>query len=580
MSTSGNSKQAGKQVIYVDVDDEITTVIDKMNTSDSKVVALVLPKRATVFQSIVNMKLLKRRAENSKKHIVLITSESGLMPLAGLAGVHVAPTLQSKPEVPPAGIDHGAAIDDDEESASLSDDFDPSANGKAPIGALAGVADDNEVIQLDNTTKKPSVLPPAASPALGSTAAKPKKDRKLSVPNFFSFRKRLVLIGLAILLLIGGWYVAFFVMPKATVTIVTNSSDIEARMSLTLDTAARSVDAEKLILPSETKQEQKSSTGQAPATGQENRGAKAGGSIKLSMADCSQNSVTVPAGTGLSTSDGLVFITQASATLSSIQVGGTCRNNDFPAISTQSVTVEAQKGGANYNVQPTTFKSAPSGVNATSSDAMTGGTDQIVKIVQQSDIDAAKQKVAAGQDQDSIKKQLQSRLEDDNLYVLAATFNAGAPNENISVKAGDEAENVTVTQAVTYTMFGVKKDDLKKIIDTKLKAEIKSAEQSILDDGLDSARISVGTPGAGPQLKADVFVTGTVGPKIDIDSIKTAIVGMKSGNVKDRIKQTDGVEDVKVKYSPFWITKAPKADKITVEFEKSAAESTSSSNGE
>src|SRR5579863_116795 len=90
----------GKDVIYVDVDDEITGIIDKVASSNEKIVALVLPKRATVFQSIVNMKLLKRRADTAKKSIVLITSESGLMPLAGSVGVYVAKTLQSKPEIP------------------------------------------------------------------------------------------------------------------------------------------------------------------------------------------------------------------------------------------------------------------------------------------------------------------------------------------------------------------------------------------------------------------------------------------------------------------------------------------------
>src|SRR5947209_11713113 len=89
-----------KDTIYVDIDDEITGIIDKLKSSDGKIVALVLPKRATVFQSIVNMKLLKRAADDSKKHLVLITAEAGLLPLAGAAGVHVAKTLTSKPEIP------------------------------------------------------------------------------------------------------------------------------------------------------------------------------------------------------------------------------------------------------------------------------------------------------------------------------------------------------------------------------------------------------------------------------------------------------------------------------------------------
>ena len=64
-----------KDTIYIDVDDEITGIIDKVKNSKSKVVALVLPKRATVFQSIVNMKLLKKSVEGSNKNLVLITAE-------------------------------------------------------------------------------------------------------------------------------------------------------------------------------------------------------------------------------------------------------------------------------------------------------------------------------------------------------------------------------------------------------------------------------------------------------------------------------------------------------------------------
>ena len=111
MSKAGTN--AGKDVLYVDVDDEITAIIDKVQESNQKIVALVLPKRAAVLQSIVNMKLLKRSADEAKKKIVLITSEPGLLPLAGTVGTYVAKTLQTKPEVPdtPSRFDDGAAIE-------------------------------------------------------------------------------------------------------------------------------------------------------------------------------------------------------------------------------------------------------------------------------------------------------------------------------------------------------------------------------------------------------------------------------------------------------------------------------------
>src|SRR3982751_4813190 len=94
--------KTSKDVIYIDVDDEITSIIDKVENSPHKVVALVLPKRAASLQSIVNMKLLKRSADTADKNAVLITSEQALMPLAGAAGLHVAKNLQSAPEIPAA----------------------------------------------------------------------------------------------------------------------------------------------------------------------------------------------------------------------------------------------------------------------------------------------------------------------------------------------------------------------------------------------------------------------------------------------------------------------------------------------
>src|SRR5438445_133951 len=140
-----------KDTIYVDIDDEITGIIDKVKASDGKVVALVLPKRAGVFQSIVNMKLLKRAADESKKNLALITTEAGLLPLAGAAGIHVAKTLTSKPEIPagPAAFDEAEEAVD-EEAATVELPLD----ANKPVGELSGgpaaaaAAEDVETIAL------------------------------------------------------------------------------------------------------------------------------------------------------------------------------------------------------------------------------------------------------------------------------------------------------------------------------------------------------------------------------------------------------------------------------------------------
>src|SRR6185503_16339729 len=121
---------------------------DKVENSEHKVVALVLPKRAASLQSIVNMKLLSRSADGSGKNVVLITSEKALMPLAGAAGLHVARNLQSRPEVPegPAGLPAATAATADEEpseevpeaeTAGDEEDLPGKFDYDKPIGTLA-----------------------------------------------------------------------------------------------------------------------------------------------------------------------------------------------------------------------------------------------------------------------------------------------------------------------------------------------------------------------------------------------------------------------------------------------------------
>ncbi len=581
---------AAKQVIYVDVDDEITAIIDKINNADARVIALVLPKRASVFQSIVNMKLLKRRVEQANKHLVLITSETGLMPLAGMAGVYVAQTLQSKPEVPAVPSDNDAMedIDEDEPVALARDDFNPTKNANVPVGALAaGTAggavagagdlpdDMQELDKASSNRKAGGKLSPEmaalTSASATAAAASDKKSKKFSVPNFFTFRKRLIFIILGLIVLIALWYVAWFILPTASVSIKTKTTDLDTALDITLDTNATAVDTKLLVVPAKIQQQQKNNTQQAPATGTENKGDKATGSVTLSLADCSQKSVAIPAGTGLST-NGLTFITQESVTLSSIEVGGKCRNSDFPAISTANSTVTAQKGGVSYNIGPSNFTVAVGGaaVQASSKAAFTGGTDENVKIVQQADIDAAKQKMASGGDKDTIKKQLQKTLEDNGLYAIQSTFQAAAGDLVTSAKVGDEAEAVTVSETATYTMYGAKKADIRKLIETSVASKIDKTKQSIIDDGIDSAKFAVGTPGATPTLQVNMALTAVAGPQLNAEQIKTDMVGKKSGVVKDEINANPGVEDVIVKYSPFWVTKAPEPAKTTITFEKTS----------
>ena len=60
-----------KDVIYIEPEDDITDIITKIENSKEKIVALVPPKKAGVFRSVVNIKLVSKVGATAEKTIVL-----------------------------------------------------------------------------------------------------------------------------------------------------------------------------------------------------------------------------------------------------------------------------------------------------------------------------------------------------------------------------------------------------------------------------------------------------------------------------------------------------------------------------
>lgn len=60
-----------KKIIYIELDDELTAVYEKLKAVKGSEVYIVCPKQSLLFQSIVNLKILRRKAERLGKTIFL-----------------------------------------------------------------------------------------------------------------------------------------------------------------------------------------------------------------------------------------------------------------------------------------------------------------------------------------------------------------------------------------------------------------------------------------------------------------------------------------------------------------------------
>jgi hypothetical protein len=390
----------------------------------------------------------------------------------------------------------------------------------------------------------------------GKEGGKP-KDKKLKIPNFNRFRLLLVLGVLGVGAIIALAYVAFVVMPKAQIAIKTDTSSVDSSTTLALKTQPGiAFNADQGIVPAHEQIVQKVVSQTVPATGQQNNGAKATGTIRFYNCNkedtLSGTNRTIPAGTGVS-ANGLTFITSQSVTVEPSHFSGNNCNKDKM---TSSVGMTALVSGAKYNQESATYSVAGYSTISGNGSETTGGTDEIIKIVTQADIDSATQKIGA-QDASGIKEELKTDLTNGKYYPIEVTYNTSTPDTKTSVKAGDQAENVTVTQTINYNMLGVKEEDLEKVLKNDVSDNIDPQKQTILDYGLEDAEFSLQNP---------------VGPDLDTETIKQQVAGKKSGDAQEIIKSYPGVTSVKVTYSPFWVSSIPKkTSKIAVTIEKPQA---------
>lgn len=531
-----------KDVIYIDIEDDITSIIEKVKAAKAKVIALVPPKRAGVLQSVVNLKLLQRTATGDEKRLVLITNDRSLTALASGVQIPVAKNLQSKPEL-------------------------------APIAALS--VDDEEVIDGDNLAvgehaktvpktpeEKQSLEAERALAELESESAKPgdKKNKKtpkgMKVPDFERFRKWLFLGIAALILLIGFLVWAIVYAPRATVTITARTAPVDVNLPLVLTIDGETNLASNTLRP-EVQELKKTEAVEFEATGEKEVGDKATGRMTLRNG-ADSDPIRVPAGTRFSSGD-YTFTSDSAVTVPGARVSG-----GSIVAGEATVNVTAANIGADYNLPARSYTTEASGISARGSN-MTGGSKRTIKVVSDGDVQAAQQRVAE-QDQDGAKNELRSQFQN-NSVLIEESFTVHVGDPQVSPAVGEEATRAELTVETTYTMLGLKRDEVNRLLDTTLAAETEGREdQRIYENGVDALNFSDYEQAQGGSLSVRLRTTGQIGPNIEDDKIAEEVEGMRYGEIQQKIEAIRGVQNVETEFWPFWVNQAPAADKVKVEF--------------
>ncbi|MEO5691212.1 MAG: hypothetical protein ABIQ64_03435 [Candidatus Saccharimonadales bacterium] len=532
LSSSGPKKD----IIYVDIEDDITSIIDKVKHADSSIVALVPPKRIGVLQSVVNLKLLQRAGENAKKRVVMITSDPALISLAAGAMIPIARNLQSKPEIPVA-----ATADEVEDDVITGDEMNDSLVDDTTVapGAVAG-----------------STIP---TPSVASAAKANARRSGPRVPNFENFRNKGLLIGGGVIAVILLLVWAFVFAPRATVVIGAKTTPYSVNKAVSA-TPGGTLSVDAGTLGAATKEIAKTASVDFQATGKKDVGEKATGTANYSNSNL--NAVSIPAGTKLNSPSGIIFVTDSTVSVPAAVCTGTIFNCS-PGKSSGGVT--SAQAGSSSNGANGSLSGAPSGVSASFASPSGGGTDKTVTVVSEGDAAAAREKLAS-ENADKIKAELKKQFPGD-VMIVDESFAVTPGNPTVSPAVGQEATTAKLTIETKYSLLGLKRTDVAAIIEADLKKQLAGIpNQSIYDKGTDAVRFNSVTK-EGANYKLAIQTTGYIGPQIDATKLANQLAGKREGEIIAQVKNYDGIEDVKVEFSPFWVSKAPSADKVIIKFQ-------------
>ncbi len=202
--------KSSRQIVYVEIDEEITSVFERVKNIRKREIMLVVPRKAIIFQSIVNLKILKEKLKALGKRLVIVTTDRNGIHLAQKVRIPVHSRVEVKKTEAPKEVSHGAKIQ--------------------PIQARRNIAQEEEPPKRF-TEKKISI-----KEFIHDLRLKSQKNKTPDTPTSFSFAKpSRKFLALIILVSIGLFaLITYIALPSATIYIRPKFDNIDFTVNITL----------------------------------------------------------------------------------------------------------------------------------------------------------------------------------------------------------------------------------------------------------------------------------------------------------------------------------------------------------
>lgn len=557
-----------EKVIYIEIDDEITHVFDRVKRVRQKRIALVVPKRAVLLQSIVNLKILKKKLDELDKEVVMVTSDALGLQLAEKVGIPAVERLFEKEPVAPEGPRQATRL------------------AERPFKIAGKKISLSEVIRQE----RPYFLG-AIIARLKERLRKKKEQANKTRIVFLAPNKQALftLVLVTVLLLLA---IAYIALPGATVYITPRSSVLDPTHNVTF------LDFEKnrnilenppsntiIIATYSVKPPPFEKKFTHPATGKLFKGENAKGAITIT--NLSNAPWDLSERTRFQTEDGLVFRIPRAVRVPAARPGipGALDVN----VVADEFDASGQIIGARGNIPPSKFflpgiknPENKKKLYGESKNHMTGGLTQITKTVSKEDMEAAQEtakKEAAKSASDDLKKYLeeQNLINRTNLSLLAERHLVKVRGEPEIIFLpdiiGKTAEQFEVTVRYVASGIAFDRETLISALKERLMTRVDPDKKILKVSEDDVSYKFLEEDEAAGRVRLTATMRAIQAYELDPDKenghrflkkISDHIIGLK---VKDAVaylqQQTNEIERVEIKTWPIWAPTVPNiADNI------------------
>ena len=525
--------------IYIEEDEEITSVIDKIKNVQNQNIELIFPKKSPLIRSIVNLKILKKQAEIFSKNIIISSKDEIGKTLAKKAGLKIH-SFKSKPD---QTIKENPKIKSYKKPES--DEFlAKSVEKLKEIPTPEINKPDYEKIRKESNQKKVE--------SLKKKFQRKQKPKLILLPSFTTK----LIITFFIACLIIGIIAVIFLLPQATILITPKTEPFSHNLEMTLEKDIKEPNLNEKIIPYEIFSLQKNSAEKIfSATGEREIGKKAQGQIIIFNKHSSGSQPLVATTRFLSDNNKLFRLKN------DIEVPGAKIKQGKAIPGRISAVIEADQAGDEYNIETNNFSipglppDKQKNIFAESLEPITGGESKKITVITSDDLKNAKESLMQEISKET-NEEFKSKVSEDKIPIQGAI-----KNEIIDSKTNGEEEKETrdfrMSIVAKVTAPIVEKEPLQKIIFEDTKNFLPENKQMLEQDLIDGVKFEIESIEE-KKMKIKIILNKKIFTQIDKEEIKKNISGKDSSETKNYLMTNPNIYKAEIMLWPFWVKKVPR----------------------